>query len=160
MLCPLGMSQSRFPAAGAGRPRARPPGRYPAVTGYDAAADETFTPLDPMVCVFPAAGGLWTTAADLARLGLGWSSLLPRSLAAQALRPHVRLPSGAHAGLGWIVNEPAGLAGLGGDGPGAAASLLVSLDGRHACAALANRQIIIEQVNGAVLRVLNAGARV
>jgi len=40
------------------------------------------------------------------------------------------------AGLGWMVNERAGLAGLGGDGLGAAASLLLSLDGEYACAAL------------------------
>jgi hypothetical protein len=60
-----------------------------------------------VTCVFPAAGGLWTTAADLARFGLGWSSLLPRPMAAQALRPHVRLPSGVSAGLGWMVNERA-----------------------------------------------------
>jgi CubicO group peptidase (beta-lactamase class C family) len=150
VLRPLGMSRSRFPAG-------EPDGTAPkAVTGYDVATDATFTPLEPMACVFPAAGGLWTTAADLARFGLGWSSLLPRSLAAQALRPHIRLPSGVCAGLGWMVNERAGLAGLGGDGPGAAASLLVSLDGRHAGAALASRQIIIEQVNSAVLGMLRA----
>jgi CubicO group peptidase (beta-lactamase class C family) len=149
VLRPLGMSRSRFPASEPGGP---------AVTGYDVAADATFTPLASVTCVFPAAGGLCTTAADLARLGLGWSSLLPRSLAAQALRPHVRLPNGVQAGLGWMVNESAGLAGLGGDGPGAAASLLVSLDGRHASAALANRQIIIEHVNSNVLRVLSGEA--
>jgi CubicO group peptidase (beta-lactamase class C family) len=148
VLRPLGMNRSRFPA---GAPDGAAPGT---VTGYDVAADATFTPLAPVTCVFPAAGGLWTTAADLARFGLGWSSLLPRPMAAQALRPHVRLPSGVCAGLGWMVNERAGLAGLGGDGPGAAASLLVSLDGRHACAALANRQILIEHVNSAVLGTL------
>jgi CubicO group peptidase (beta-lactamase class C family) len=157
VLRPLGMSRSRFPAGEPGGSAPGPPPGYPGVTGYDVAADETFTPLDPVLCVFPAAGGLWTTAADLARFGLGWSSLLPKSLAAQALRPHVRSPSGVYAGLGWMVNEPEGIAGLGGDGPGAAASLLVSLDGRHACAALANRQIIIEQVNAAALRLLTGG---
>jgi CubicO group peptidase (beta-lactamase class C family) len=160
VLRPLGMSRSRFPVAGADGPAAVTPPEHPAVTAYDAAADEAFTPLDGMTCVFPAAGGLWTTAADLARFGLGWSSLLPRSLAAQVLRPHTRMPSGVQAGLGWIVNEGAGLAGIGGDGPGAAASLLVSLDGRHACAALSNRQLIIEQVNVAVLRALTGGASV
>jgi len=148
VLRPLGMDRSRFPAGA-------PDGAAPdAVTGYDVAADATFTPLAPVTCVFPAAGGLRATAADLARFGLGWSSLLPRSLAAQALRPHVRLPSGVCAGLGWMVNERAGLAGLGGDGLGAAASLLLSLDGEYACAALANRQILIEDVNGAVLGML------
>jgi CubicO group peptidase (beta-lactamase class C family) len=148
VLRPLRMSRSRFPA---GAPHGPAPDE---VTGYDVAADDTFTPLEPMACVFPAAGGLWTTAADLAGFGLGWPSLLPRSLATQALRPHTRLPSGVSAGLGWVVNERAGLAGIGGGGPGAASSLLVSLDGRHACAALTNRQIIIEQVNSAVLGML------
>jgi CubicO group peptidase (beta-lactamase class C family) len=153
VLRPLGMSQSRF---GAGVPA---PGTGPgAVTGYDVAADATFTAIDPVTCVFPAAGGLWTTAADLARLGLGWPALLPRPLADQALRPHADLPTGVQVGLGWMVNKPAGLAGLGGDGPGTAASLLVSLDGSHAVAALANRQIIVEHVGYNVLRVLSGQA--
>jgi CubicO group peptidase (beta-lactamase class C family) len=147
------MTTSRFPAA------ARPAGSdYPAVTGYDVEAEAAFTPLDPVTCVFPAAGGLCTTAADLARFGFGWSSLLPRSLVSQALRPHARTATGARAGLGWMVNEPAGLAGLGGDGPGAAASLLMSLDLRHACAALASRQILIEHVNHSALRLVSGEA--
>jgi len=154
VLRPLGMSRSRFPAGGLDE---LPADRgHPAVTGYDVAPDDTFTPLDPMTCVFPAAGGLWTTAADLSRFGLGWSSLLPRSLASQVLRPHVPALNGTWAGLGWIVNEPLGVAGLGGDGPGAAASLIRSLDGRHAVAALANRQILIEGVNYSVLRALDS----
>lgn len=159
VLRPLGMNHSWFTADGPGGPGAGAPDQdgRPTVTGYDVAADAQYTPLDRITCVFPAAGGLWTTAADLAAFGLGWSSLLPRSLAAQALRPHVTLPSGVHAALGWLVNEPAGLAGLGGDGPGAAASLLVSLDGRHAAVALANRQIIVEQVSHSVIRVLGDG---
>lgn len=44
---------------------------------------------------------------------------------------------------------------------GAGASLLVSTDGRHACAALTNRQLLTEPVNGAVLQMLRGnGARV
>ena len=125
------------------------------------AADETFTPAAGQVSVFPAAAGLWTTAADLARFGLGWPSLVPRSLAAQALRSHARQPNGIGVGLGWAVNETAGLAGVAGEGPGAGASLLVSTDGRHACAALTNRQLLVEPVNGAVLQMLRgSGARV
>jgi CubicO group peptidase (beta-lactamase class C family) len=159
VLRPLGMSQSRFPAGWPAEPVPEPAAAagYPAVTGYGVAADETFTPLDRTVCVFPAAGGLWTTAADLVRFGLGWPSLLPRSLAAQALRPHAVQPVGVHVGLGWGVNEPAGAAGIVGEGPGAAASLLVTLDGRHACAALANRQIHIEPVNGQALAAMRSG---
>jgi hypothetical protein len=68
------------------------------------------------------------------------------------------MPSGPQAGLGWIVNEPAGLAGHGGVGPGGAASLLVTLDGRRAYAALANRLIPIEAVNAAVLKAEGAPA--
>ncbi len=109
-------------------------------------AGEGFTPLDAAVCVFPAAGGLWATAADLVRFGLGWPSLLPRTLTAQACRPHARQPNGIHVGLGWAVNEPARLIGIVGEGPGCAASLLVSADGSHACAAMANRQILLEPI--------------
>jgi CubicO group peptidase (beta-lactamase class C family) len=153
VLRPLGLQQSRFPATW---PTGSPPAAgYPAVTGYDVAADGTFTPLDGLVCVFPAAGGLWTTAADLVRFGLGWPSLLPRSLVAQATRPHARQPTGAHVGLGWAVNVPAGLLGLVGNGPGAAASLLVSAEGTRACAALANRQLPMEPVNAEVYQLLS-----
>jgi CubicO group peptidase (beta-lactamase class C family) len=148
VLRPLSMAASRFPAEW-------PTGQtadYPAVTGYNPTADGSFEALPGRVCAFAAGGGLWTTAADLVRFGLGWRSLLPRGLAAQALRPHIAMPSGPQAGLGWIVNEPVGLAGHGGVGPGGTASLLVTLDGRLACAALANRLIPIEAVNAAVLK--------
>ena len=154
VLHPLGMSQSWFPLAWPAGPQ--PAGHTP-VAGYDVAADETFTPAVGEVSVFPAAAGLWTTAADLARFGLGWPSLVPRSLAAQALRSHARQPNGIGIGLGWAVNETAGLAGVAGEGPGAGASLLVSADGRQACAALTNRPLLIEPVNGAVLQILRGG---
>lgn len=148
VLHPLGMTASRFPAEWPAAATAD----YPAVTSYDIRADGLFAALPGQVCVFAAGGGLWTTAADLVRFGLGWRSLLPRQLAAQALRPHIAMPTGPHVGLGWIVNETAGLAGHVGGGPGGAASLLVTLDGRRAHAALANRLIPIEPVNAAVLQ--------
>ena len=152
VLRPLGLRQSGFPVGAASRPR--PAAGCPSVTGYEVAADGTFAPADGAICVFPAAGGLWSTAADLARFGLGWPSLLPRSLALQALRPHATQPIGVPVGLGWAVNERAGVAGISGMGPGAAASLLVSLDGKHACAALANRQILVEPIAGQALALL------
>jgi CubicO group peptidase (beta-lactamase class C family) len=154
VLGPLSMAASWFPAQW-------PPSHtaeHPAVTGYNPTADGSFEALPGRVCAFAAGGGLWTTAADLVRFGLGWRSLLPRGLAAQALRPHVAMPSGPQAGLGWIVNEPAGLAGHGGAGPGGAASLLVTLDGGRAYAALANRLIPIEAVNAAMLQADGAPA--
>lgn len=158
VLRPLGMLSSWFPHAWPAAPQSS--GRAP-VTGYDVAADETFTPAAASLSVFPAAAGMWTTAADLARFGLGWPSLVPRPLAAQALRPHATQPNGIGVGLGWAVNETAGLAGVTGEGPGAGASLLMSADGQYACAALANRQLYVEPVNGGVLQILRgSGARV
>ena len=159
VLGPLGMRQSRFPAGWPARALAEGQAAdgHRAVTGYAVAPDDTFTPLAGEVSVFPAAGGLWTTAADLVRFGLGWPSLLPRPLAAEALRPHASQRNGVAVGLGWAVNEPLSLAGSIGDAPGAAASLLVSADGRHACAALANRQSYLEPINGAVLHLLGGG---
>ena len=153
VLRPLGMRRSRFPAT---RPADGDPG-HPPVTEYDVTADGAFTPLDGAVCVFPAAGGLWATAADLVRFGLGWPSLLPRALTAQAFRPHARQPNGIHVGLGWAVNEPAQLIGIVGEGPGSAASLLVSADGGHACAAMANRQILLEPIAWQALTRIRGG---
>lgn len=148
VLQPLAMTASWFPA---GRPIS---GRAPApiVTCYDVGAAGVFEAVPGNVPPVMAAVGLWSTAADVARFGLEWRSLLPRRLAEQALRPHVATTAGPQAGLGWLVNEPLGLAGQVGGGAGGAASLIVTLDGRRAQAALANRLIPIERVNAAVLR--------
>lgn len=162
VLRPLGMGGSWFPRSwpASRTPGADNPAGRPVPVGYNAEAGGTFAPQPGLVAALPAAGGLWTTAADLVRLGLGWASLLPRSLAAQALRPHAARPNGAHHGLGWIVNERLGLAGQGAGGPGTAASLLISLDGRHACAALANRQTTVEPVAAqALLLMAKSGER-
>jgi CubicO group peptidase (beta-lactamase class C family) len=153
VLEPLGMRGSWFPDARP-EPDASPGAHRRIVTGYDVAADGAFTPVGGLVSVFPAAEGLWTTAGDLVRLGLGWSSLLPRSLAEQTLRPHAVQPNGIPVGLCWAVNERAGVAGLVGDRPGAAASLLITLDGRHAGTALTNVLTQVEQASAGVLRAL------
>ncbi len=148
VLQPLAMTASWFPA---GWPS---PGQAPApvVTCYDVGAGGVFEGVQDSAPAVMAAVGLWSTAADVARFGLDWRSLLPRQLADQALRPHVATTAGPQAGLGWLVNEPLGVAGQVGGGAGGAASLIVTLDGRRAQAALANRLIPIEQVNAAVLR--------
>ncbi len=60
VLGPLGMSGSWFPAS------------WPAtgaVTGYHLAGDGSFETAPARICTVPAAGGLWTTAADLVRFG-------------------------------------------------------------------------------------------
>jgi CubicO group peptidase (beta-lactamase class C family) len=152
VLQPLEMTGSRFPAARAGVPAPSAPADHQPVTGYDIAESGMFEALPDEVAGFGAAGGLWSTAADLARFGLGWRSLLPRQLAEQALRPHVATLTGPHVGLGWLVNQPLGVAGQVGGGRGGAASLIITRDGQRAHAALANRLIPIEPVNAAVLR--------
>jgi hypothetical protein len=99
---------------------------------------------------------LWTTADDLVRFGLGWSSLLPAPLAEEAMRPLARPSASSRVaiGLGWQVNESGGVAAASGVAPGAAASLVVKLDNGKVHIALTNRGIPIDEVNGRVLHAL------
>lgn len=144
VLGPLGMSGSWFPAgwADAG-----------AVSGYHLAGDGSFEAVPARICTVPAAGGLWTTAADLVRFGLSWASLLPAGLAREALRPQAdRDSTGARMGLGWLLNEPKDVGGHAGGGPGAAASLIIRLSTGQPSVALANRLVPIEPVNARLVR--------
>ena len=144
VLQPLGMTGSSFPASWPGSG---------AVTGYQLADDGTFEPVTEQVCTIPAAGGLWATAADLARFGLTWASLLPAALTREALRPHAdRDPSGAQIGLGWLLHRPKDVAGHADGGPGASASLLVQLSTGRASVAMTSRLVPIEPVNARLLR--------
>ncbi len=144
VLQPLGMTSSTFPE------------RWPdrdAVTGYQLAGDGTFGPAGSQVCLIPAAGGLWSTAADLVRFGVGWAGLLPGELAREALRPHAdRDPAGAQIGLGWLLHQPKDLCGHAGGGPGAASSLVSRLSDGQTTVALANRLVPIEPVNARLVR--------
>lgn len=63
---------------------------------------------DAKVPSVPAAGGLYTTAADLGRFLAGWRSLLPDDLAAAAVSPQVAIPGGGWQGYGWRVSNEAG----------------------------------------------------
>lgn len=137
------------------------PERWPAadqraVGGHRLDDGGAFVPAPAEVGTVPAALGLWTTAADLVRFALGLSSLLPVPLAGEALRPVARpRPSSEVAiGFGWRINESRGVAGHGGLGRSAAASLVVKLDTGKPHVALTNRGIPIEAVNGRVLRAL------
>jgi CubicO group peptidase (beta-lactamase class C family) len=152
VLHPLEMTASWPPAPRRSDSASQEPTRAPAVTCYDIADSGMFEALPDDVARHAAADGLWCTAADLARFGLGWRSLLPRRLSEQALRPHVSTFSGPSMGLGWLVNPPLGVAGQVGGGRGGAASLIITLDGQRAHAAMANRLIPIEPVNATVLR--------
>jgi CubicO group peptidase (beta-lactamase class C family) len=145
VLDPLGMTGSWFPDRWPGRDRN-------AVTGYRL-ADGAFAPAPERIAAIQAAAGLWASATDLVRFALGWSSLLPGELAAEALRPQAaRLPAPGHSGFGWLINSDRGVAGMAGLGPGAGASLVVGLDRGDVNVALTNRRLTIEPVNGQVRR--------
>src|SRR5580700_2690974 len=95
VLEPLQLSDSSFPA----RVTDIPDG---AVTGYDLTLEGLFRPFPPRVPTLAAVAGLWSTGADLVRLGLGWSALLPGSLAHEALTPQA--PQAPQTGLGWLLS--------------------------------------------------------
>jgi len=80
ILEPLGLRDSTFPETEA---RIDPA----AVTGYALTLEGVFQPVRPRICTVQAAAGLWSTGADLVRLGLGWPALLPAPLAHEALTP-------------------------------------------------------------------------
>jgi len=144
VLEPLGMAGSAFPA------------RWPdtgAVTGYTLDLEGSFEPGPRNVCTVQASGGLWATAGDLVRFGLGWASLLPGELAREALRPQADPVIGAtRVGLGWAVNTSIGAAGHAGRVSGTSASLVTRLGSGRVYVALANRAIPVEPVNGRVIR--------
>lgn len=149
VLDPLGMTGSSFP------------GRWPsaderAVGCYYLDVDGAFVPAPAKVATVPAALGLWTTAADLVRFALGWSSLLPAPLAEEAVRPLARPHASSQGGigLGWQVNESRRVAAASGLAHVAAASLVVKLDSGEVHIALTNRGIPIDEVNGRVLHAL------
>lgn len=144
VLAPLGMSSSSFPASWPGSG---------AITGYRLAQDGSFEPVPAQVTTISAAGGLWTTAADLVRFGLGWRSLLPAGLDREALTPQAaRDPVGAQIGLGWLLNRPKDVCGHAGGGHGAATSLIIRLSTGQPSVAMTNRLIPVEPVNARLAR--------
>jgi len=147
VLDPLGMRDSRFPA----RPADIGPG---AVTGYTVTADGAFEPFPPQVATVPAIAGLWSTGADLVRLGTGWSSLLPEALAREALTAQGEPgPGGLRAGLGWLLPPGGQTAVHGGAGLDAAALLRSRIRDGRTHLVLTSRVITIESIDNQLLRV-------
>ncbi len=107
VLDPLGMRDSRFPARAADIPGA-------AVTGYTVTPDGAFEPFPAQVYTIQAVAGLWSTGADLVRLGTGWPSLLPPALAREAVTPQAVAPrrarvaprSGSASDCSWTAGPP------------------------------------------------------
>jgi CubicO group peptidase (beta-lactamase class C family) len=146
VLEPLGMNDSWFPARTADI-------GPDAVTGYNPTPEGTFVPVPARVCTIPAVGGLWATAADVVRLGAGWSSLLPGKLAREALTPQVAPgPGGGRVGLGWLISPRGDVAVHAGFGPEATASVLVRIRDNQVHVSMTNRLIPIDHINDRVLR--------
>ena len=123
------------------------------MTGYTVTAAGTFEPVPATVCVLQAAGGLWATAADLVRLGTGWSSLLPAALAREALTPQAAPESGGgYAGLGWLIRPRGDTAFLSGAGPDGIASLTIRLRDNRTHLIVASRLVLLDSVDDRLLR--------
>jgi len=139
VLEPLGMRDSSFP-------RSVPANA--AVVGHRLTDDGVFEPEPTLVSTMPAAGGLWTTAGDLVRFGLGWAALLPDTLAREALRPQAEAPGlGGAAGLGWMLVPAKDVAGHPGAGSGFSASLIIRPGTGQPLVVLTNRQVLVEAIN-------------
>jgi CubicO group peptidase (beta-lactamase class C family) len=146
VLEPLGMSGSSFPARSVDL-------GSDAVTGYDVTPEGAFVPVPAPLCTVAAVGGLWATAADLVRLGAGWSSLLPAALAREALTPQTAPgPGGRLVGLGWLISPRGDVAAHGGAGGGATASLLVRVRDNQVHLTWTNKSTPLDAINNRVLR--------
>ena len=146
VLDPLGLRDSTFPATTAGIPPA-------AVTGYALTLEGMFQPLPAQVCTIQAAAGLWSTGADLVRLGLGWPTLLPAPLAHEALTPQVSGDlEGPVTGLGWILSPRGDLALHAGAGPDATASLVLRIRDHRTHVVLTSRMVPLNTIEARLLR--------
>jgi CubicO group peptidase (beta-lactamase class C family) len=135
VLDPLGMRDSRFPA----RPADIGAG---AVTGYTVTPDGAFASFQDQILTVQAVGGLWSTGADLVRLGVGWSSLLPAALTREALTMQSQPRTGGYgAGLGWLLRGRGDIAEHGGLGLDSAASLILRVRDHRTHVVLTNRSM-------------------
>jgi CubicO group peptidase (beta-lactamase class C family) len=147
VLDPLGMRDSRFPA----RPADIGPG---AVTGYTVTTDGAFEPFPPQVATVPAIAGLWSTGADLVRLGTGWPSLLPAALAREALTVQAGPgPGGLRTGLGWLFAPGEQTALHGGAGSDAVAFLHSRVRDCRTHVILTSRAITVESIDDRLLQI-------
>jgi CubicO group peptidase (beta-lactamase class C family) len=147
VLRPLGMRDSTFPATQAGIDPA-------AVTGYAVTMAGMFEPVQARICTIQAAAGLWSTGADLVRLGLGWSTLLPEPLAHEALTPQPRKAGeqdGPLTGLGWLLSPRGDLAIHAGAGPDATASLTIRVRDNRTHVVLTSRMTLINPIEARLL---------
>ena len=141
VLEPLKLNDSSFPA----RPAEVGPG---AVTGYNLTFKGMFEPIPAQMPTLQAVAGLWSTGADLVRLGLGWSSLLPGALAHEALtkQSDPGQPDTPGGGLGWIVSPHARTAVHAGAGLEGTACLTVRTTDHRVHVVLTSRLIPVNSI--------------
>jgi CubicO group peptidase (beta-lactamase class C family) len=160
VLEPLKLNDSSFPA----RPPSNSPGIGPgAVTSYNLTLGGTFVPIPARMPTMQAVAGLWSTGADLVRLGLGWSSLLPGALAHEALTPQPTQtmpapqapqipqsqpgdPQDPGPGLGWLLNPRTQAAVHAGAGFEGTACLTVRTTDHRVHVVLTSRMIPINSI--------------
>ena len=148
VLHPLHMNDSTFRTeAGPQSPRD--------ITGYNLTLEGIFQPIPARIPVLTAVAGLWSTGADLVRLGLGWASLLPGALAHEALSPQTGPgPGGTRVGLGWLLAKDGHVAAHAGGGFDGTASLTVRLRDGQVSVVLTSRLI---PLNSLVVRLQETG---
>jgi CubicO group peptidase (beta-lactamase class C family) len=141
VLSPLKLNDSSFPA----RPAEIGAG---AVTGYNLTFKGMFEPVPVKMPALQAVAGMWSTGADLVRLGLGWSSLLPGALAHEALtqQSDPGHPDAPGAGLGWLVNPSTHAAIHAGAGFEGTACLTVRTTDHRTHVVLTSRMIPINSI--------------
>jgi ABC-2 type transport system ATP-binding protein len=89
------------------------------------------------------------------RLGLGWSRLLPESLAHEALTPQPKQSGeleGPATGLGWLLSPRGDLAVHAGAGPDATATLGLRLRDHRVHVVLTSRMIPVDAIEARLLR--------
>ncbi|MGH3176728.1 MAG: serine hydrolase domain-containing protein, partial [Streptosporangiaceae bacterium] len=151
VLEPLGMRDSRFPAKAADI--------VPdAVTGYTLTPDGVCEAFPAQVPTVQAMAGLWSTGADLIRLGTGWPSLLPAALTRAALtRQAGPGPRGLDVGFGWLLDGDTAV--YGGAGFEAVAMLRSRVRDLRTHVVLTSRAVTVESLDDRLRRTwLTGGA--
>jgi CubicO group peptidase (beta-lactamase class C family) len=146
VLVPLKLTDSDFPARAADiGPRA--------VTGYNLSLDGMFQKIPARIPTLQAVAGLWSTGADLVRLGLGWSALLPEALAHEALTPQTSPgPTGGRVGLSWLIPPRGDVASQAGTNLDATAVLTTRIRDQRTHVVLTSRLIPVNSIETRLLR--------
>jgi CubicO group peptidase (beta-lactamase class C family) len=146
ILRPLNLDDSSFPASSADIGPL-------AVTGYQLTFEGRFEPVPARISTLQAVAGLWSTGADLVRLGLGWSSLLPEALAHEALSPQTGPgPGGGRIGLGWLISPRGHIATHAGANVDATAAVTTRIRDQRIHVVLTSRLIPVNSIETRLLR--------